>query len=549
MTGATAGDGGTRTADGRRGHGFGFAALFTVLGTVLPGLGLIVAGWRKVGAVVLLLTVATLVVVGVRVGSDPIAAAGSVLGGDRLRTIEVVAIAAGLAWAVVVVCTARALRPPRGGTGPRAAMSALVGVLCLLVLAPTALAASVVDSTHHALTTIFTNGPSATVEQSDAPRSSGDPWAGKARVNVLLLGGDAGPTAGGGIRSGLRTDTVIVASIDTHTGNTVLFSVGRNTQRLAFQPGTPLAEAYPGGYASNPDAVRTGAISENWLDSIYDDVPAQHPGLLGPTANEGADALKLGLGYSLFGDQHAIDYYVLISLRGFQQVVNALGGLTVNVTKPVPIGGSVGVGGAPDTLPTAWIMTSRDRHLDGHDALWFARGRYDSNDRERAARQRCTINALTNQATPARVLASYASLADTAADVTKTDIVPARFPALLALANRVKSATRSSLSIDSSGIPDFDQYRPDWAEVRAVVKTAIQRSNPATSPSPTPGRTATAPRATSGATATPTVPAGGADIQSDLDTTCAWDPTAAAANLKAWQDSWSSRYNDDGTRR
>ena len=58
-----------------------------------------------------------------------------------------------------------------------------------------------------------------------------DPWAGTPRVNVLLLGGDAGPD-----RRGLRTDTVILASIDTATGNAVLFSLPRNLERRRSHP-------------------------------------------------------------------------------------------------------------------------------------------------------------------------------------------------------------------------------------------------------------------------------------------------------------------------
>ena len=348
---------------------------------------------------------------------------------------------------------------------------------------------------------------------------------------------------------------MIVASIDTHTGNTVLFSVGRNTQRLQFQPGTPLAEAYPGGYATNPGNYTTGNIADNWLDSAYDNIPRDHSGLLGATDNEGADALKLGLGYSLFHDQHAIDYYVLISLQQFQKVINALGGLTVNVNNPVPIGGMVGGPGESDTLPNAWIMTGQDKHLDGHDALWFARGRYGTGDRDRVVRQRCTINALTNQATPARVLQSYTAIADSAADVTQTDIPQRVFPALLELANTIKSAKRSSLSVDENGIPGFDQFTPDWGQVRAVVQTAIDRSNPAPKPTATAAPTTPAPGTIPPATSVPipttasSASASGPTIDPDLDSSCAYDPAAAKANLAAWENTWSGRYNSDGTSR
>ena len=49
----------------------------------------------------------------------------------------------------------------------------------------------------------------------------------------------------------------------------------------------------------------------------------------------GADALKQALGYTFFGDQNAIQYYVEVGFSGFEKVVNTLGGVTINVPAPV----------------------------------------------------------------------------------------------------------------------------------------------------------------------------------------------------------------------
>ena len=56
-----------------------------------------------------------------------------------------------------------------------------------------------------------------------------------------------------------------------------------------------------------------------------------------PTDNLGADALKLSVGEAL---GLKVDYYVLIDLQGFAQMVNALGGITVNINTYIPIGGN-----------------------------------------------------------------------------------------------------------------------------------------------------------------------------------------------------------------
>ena len=58
------------------------------------------------------------------------------------------------------------------------------------------------------------------------------PGLAERRVNILLLGGDAGPD-----RSGLRTDTIIVVSVDPATGNTALLQLPRNQIDLPIPAG------------------------------------------------------------------------------------------------------------------------------------------------------------------------------------------------------------------------------------------------------------------------------------------------------------------------
>ena len=67
-----------------------------------------------------------------------------------------------------------------------------------------------------------------------------DPWADQARVNILLLGSDAGAD-----RIGIRTDSMIVASIDTKTGRTALISMPRNLLNAPLAPKSPLRARLP----------------------------------------------------------------------------------------------------------------------------------------------------------------------------------------------------------------------------------------------------------------------------------------------------------------
>ena len=510
--------------------------LFTAIGSLVPGLGLIVAGRRWIGWTVLVLTAAAAVVVGVWIGRDPVMAASSLVSAGALRAITIGAIAVAVAWSVLVVVTHRALRPVDSPVWLRSVGSALVGVLCLLVATPTALIAGYAQTTESTFETIFGPVKSATVPTVAPSAAARDPWADIPRVNILLLGGDAGAD-----RDGTRTDSMAVASIDTRTGRTVLISVPRSLERLEFQPGTKLANVYPDGYVTYPgiplDDKRTG---ENLLNSVYRNVPAQHPNILGETDNEGADALKLGIGYSL---GLSIDYYVLIQPAGFQKLITALGGYTVDINEPVAVGGNTD----DKTPPNRWLLPGPAQHLNGYLGTWFARGRYGStrSDYDRVRRQQCAVQALTAQASPARVLLAYNDLAATAATATLTDIPRTTFAALVPLAVKVKQANRiTGVNIDRYGIPGFSAVNPDWDEVRQVVAAAVRRSTAVATPKPAataPPTTAPTPTAPRTPTATPTASATPDD---DLATGCAYDQAAADTALAQWKaSSYSSGFD------
>ena len=105
---------------------------------------------------------------------------------------------------------------------------------------------------------------------------------------------------------------MILASINTRTGNTTLFSLPRNAARMPFPSSSPLRKYYPYGF-TNGD----GNDAEYFLNAMYRNVPHSVPkDVLGQTDNLGADALKLSVGEAL-GLQ--VDYYVLINLQGFSQ--------------------------------------------------------------------------------------------------------------------------------------------------------------------------------------------------------------------------------------
>lgn len=494
----------------RRPHRAGsfLAALgWTALNALLPGTAFLATGRRVLGGVVLGLFL--LLAAGgawLATGGQRSALRAAVDTTSLLWILVAVGVVA-LLWAVVIVAGHLALVPRGTSRGRRVLGGALVLLMAAAVVAPAVLTGQVALAQRDLIAGVFTDeGRSATVE--DVP----DPFGRKERVNVLLLGGD-----GGEGRDGVRTDTVIVASIDTDDGATTLFSLPRNLEELPFPASSPLAALFPDGF----DA---GSESESLLNAVYRNGPALYPDVLGATDNPGADFLKLGVGEAL--GLH-LDYYVLINLEGFSRLVDALGGITVDVNYWVPIGGEPTRG----TLPDDYIAPGRDQHMDGARALDFARGRFGLTDYDRMDRQRCTISAIVEAADPITLLRKYQQLARTTRDVVFTDIPRSALGDFVDLAFLIKDAEITSVVFDDSVI---DPAYPDYDEIRAIVDRSLAPPGERDAPAPvTPAPGGTAPAPGTAAPGTGTTPTPAPVAPSDVRDACAYDREAAQLALLA----------------
>jgi polyisoprenyl-teichoic acid--peptidoglycan teichoic acid transferase len=500
----------------RRPRSFGGALGLTALNAVLPGTAFLAAGRRVLGAVVLVSFL--LLVAGgawLATGGRQAALRAAVDTDALLWIVGAIGLVAVL-WAVVVVTGYRVLRPGGISGGRRAVAAVVVTLLVAAVVLPAVVVGRLAFTQRDLIAGVFAeDGRSATVV------AASDPFGDKERVNVLLLGGD-----GGEGREGVRTDTVVVASIATDTGEATLFSLPRNLEDLPFPADSPLAEVYPDGF----DA---GSESESLLNAVYRNGPAQYPDVLGPTDNPGADFLKLGVGEAL---GLTIDYYVLVNLDGFEQLVDALGGITVDVNYYVPIGGDPGTGSLPDD----YIAPGPDQELDGFLALAFARGRFGLTDYDRMARQRCTIDAIIDAADPVTLLQRYQELASTTQDIVRTDIPRSTLDDFVDLAFLVKDASVRSVVFDVTVIepayPDYDRMRQIVQE--AIAPAAAADDAPASSSEPANGSaSSSAPEdeessspTASSAPAASEPPAGAA---ADVRDACAYDPVRAQEALAA----------------
>lgn len=490
---------------------------WAVAGTILPGLGLTRTRWRTLGLVMIGLTLLLVVGGGLVAWLAPNLALSALVLPNMLTVAWVAVAAFGVLWATSIAATHLLLRPRTVSWWQRALGGIVVGLLALVVAAPSFAGARAIHDTSLLIDGVFGHESAEVDTSGESFGNAMDPWANKPRLNVLVLGGDAGAD-----RTGTRTDTVILASIDTHSGDTVLFSLPRQTQNIPFPAGSALAQAWPNGFTN-------GRLNDqNYaLNAIYDMVPDLTPEAIPATAEDpGAEALKLGVGAAL---GLKVDYYAMVNMDGFVEFVNALGGITVNINRPIPVGGRTD-GNIP---PDRWLTPGPDQHLNGSDALWFARGRYgiETGDYDRMSRQRCVIRAVVNEADPTTVMTNYEALSRAGREIVSSDVPNRRLPAMVALALRVKDGTMTSVSFENDK-DGFSTSRPDWAVVHDRVQSALNPPPPPTvAPEPTasaqPEPTASAQpaptasgRPTPSPSATPAEPAPPASVEDE----CAYHP-------------------------
>ncbi|MDO9454874.1 LCP family protein [Nocardioides sp.] len=436
----------------RRAKSLGSTIGLTTLGAVVPGSGYLVAGRRWLGAVVLVGWLATIGALAWYFGRGVDNALDFVFNPTLVR-VAAVGLGLGLlVWAFVVVTSHRLLRPRERPRSHTIIGNVLVGVLVLAGAAPVVRAAQYAMVTADGVDQVFGEN----VKSATAPTgiTADDPWAGQDRVNILLLGGD-----GGEGRTGVRTDTVILASVETKTGKTTMFSLPRNMMYAEFPEDSPLHDIYPDGYQTGQ-----GDPGFDMLNAIYSQVPELHPGILGESDNEGADAVKQAVEGSL---GIPVDYYLLVNLKGFQTVVDALGGITVNINEKVAINGDTSAG----IPPTGYLEPGPDQHLDGFHALWFARGRYGSDDYERMDRQRCAIDAIIEAADPSALFTRYIDIVKAGKEIVYTDIPRKIAQDFVSLLLRVKDGKIRSVVFRSSD--KFFSGDPDYDYVRETVQNAL----------------------------------------------------------------------------
>ena len=383
----------------------------------------------------------------------PQAALAVITHGPTLMAIQIVIIALGLGWVALIVDAWRLAHPWELQRWGRLGFSVLSLAVALTIFGGFIAVGSMVSAQHDLTTTVFGGG--------------GDQVAKHGRYNVLLLGGDAGRD-----RVGLRPDSMTVASVDADSGRTVLISLPRNMQAAPFPSYSPLHARFPHGFRCSDGSCMLNAIYT--YASEHRDL---YPGVQNPGTQATKEAIEGVTGLT-------INYWVLIDLKGFESLVDSVGGINMDVYRRVPIGGG-------STKIHGYVEAGKNRHLNGYEALWFARSRSDSSDYDRMVRQKCVMNAMLNQFDPITVLTNFNKIAAASQEVVATDIPTSEIGPMMDLALKAKRLPLSSVAMMP---PLINPNSPDFTLVRQTVEKRIETSEAIDRPvaEPTPASTTSA---------------------------------------------------------
>jgi len=254
------------------------------------------------------------------------------------------------------------------------------------------------------------------------------------RTNILLLGLDRRPQED---TTASRTDTMILLTV---------YPQGRYVGMLSI----PRDLYLPVG----------GGVTDR-INTAYFYAEIAAPGS-GPAAAMAAVRANFGVN---------VDRYVRVDLAGFVQVVDALGGIEINVPQPIE----------DDAYPTYDYGTTTvsfaagPQHMDGDQALAYARIRHGSSDFQRAARQQAVIEAVLARLMQPGAWVRLPAIAAAVKDSVGTDLSPLDLLTLAPTLLVVGPGQIDRSVIEGDMVQPYttdgraDVQLPVWAEINPVL--------------------------------------------------------------------------------
>ena len=453
-------------------------ALAATLSFLLPGLGQLALGRIRRGLLFLLPVLVPFVLVVAVASTNVVHFVAGLVRPDVLLSIFVVNLGL-LAWRGLAILDA--WRSAAAGT-PRTALATVVVLGLLLVTGAThALIGAATYLGYDTLTAITSDegfgtlpeespsppptpthspSPGATPEPTPPPTPSPTPPPAPladGRLDVLLIGADAGPG-----RWSLRTDTLIVLSVDVETGRAAFFGIPRNLINV------PLPK-------ESRDAFPCGCFPQ-LINALYV-YASGHPGSFpGSDSLRGLRAIQGAIG-ELTGLH--LDGMVVVKLQGFVRLVDAIGGLDIDVPEAVydrhyPLENGAG----------HLVLNIKPglHHFNGRMALAYARSRHQDSDYHRMERQQITLAALGRKLMDQPLFTKLPDLLGIAKDNLWTNLNLDDLPAFVELAQRVDIAKIGRYTFIPPQYPEFLD-KTEIKRIRVVVARAFPPLEP---PAPTP---------------------------------------------------------------
>ena len=270
---------------------------------------------------------------------------------------------------------------------------------------------------------------SPTLPPSDVPAPE---WSGTGRVSFLLMGTDHRE----GETDLPRTDTMLVLTVDPKSRTAGLLSLPRD-----------LWVTIP-GYGSER------------INAAYELGEERKPGGGPDLARKTVEQL-LGV---------PIQHYALVGFGGFSKLVDQVGGVTVDVERPIK----------DDEYPDQDYSLRRIffqpglQRLDGETALWYVRSRHADSDFGRARRQQQFLLALRKQALQLNLLPKAPAIISNLAGSIQTDVRPQDAIALARLAKDIDVSRLTTRVIDESMTSHW--ITPAGAQVELPDRAAVKRT-------------------------------------------------------------------------
>ena len=204
-------------------------------------------------------------------------------------------------------------------------------------------------------------------------------------------------------RTGIRPDSMTVASIDADTGKVVLISLPRNLQNVPFSKGSPMRKLYPYGYNCGADlpaqrGAHGGAEPHGPLSRQQGSGARRHD-RRDPGRHEPQDQLlRHGQPQRVQGPRQR-------GRRGRRWTSRRASRCSATTTPG----------------RTRYIEPGKQK-LNGQQALWYARSRVQSDDYTRMGRQKCLMAAMADQLSPQKVLLNATKIAKSGKELLSTNI-------------------------------------------------------------------------------------------------------------------------------